>query len=139
MAKEIQHIGTVAEVSAKQVVVRITSRSACGSCAARAACGLAEAQEKLIEVRTADAARYAVGDEVMVGVKPYIGAKAVGLAYVGALAVLILALVLSVGVFGVSEGVGVLITLAAVALYYGALWLVKDKIEHTIQFTINKN
>ncbi len=139
MAKEIQHIGTVAEVSAKQVVVRITSRSACGSCAARAACGLAEAQEKLIEVRTADAARYAVGDEVMVGVKPYIGAKAVGLAYVGALVVLILALVLSVGVFGVSEGVGVLITLAAVALYYGALWLVKDKIEHTIQFTINKN
>ena len=139
MAKEIQHIGTVAEVSAKQVVVRITSRSACGSCAARSACGLAEAQEKLIEVNTADAARYAVGDEVMVGVKPYIGAKAVGLAYVGALAVLILALVLSVGVFGVSEGVGVLITLAAVALYYGVLWLVKDKIEHTIQFTINKN
>lgn len=139
MAKEIQHIGTVAEVSANRVVVRITSRSACGSCAARAACGLAEAQEKLIEVRTADAARYAVGDEVMVGVKPYIGAKAVGLAYVGALVVLILALVLSVGVFGVGEGVGVLITLAAVALYYGALWLVKDKIEHTIQFTINKN
>ena len=139
MAKEIQHIGTVAEVSAKQVVVRITSRSACGSCAARSACGLAEAQEKLIEVRTADAARYAVGDEVTVGVKPYIGAKAVGLAYVGALVVLILALVLSVGVFGFSEGVGVLITLAAVALYYGVLWLVKDKIEHTIQFTINKN
>lgn len=139
MAKEIQHVGTVAEVSAKQVVVRITSRSACGSCAARAACGLAEAQEKLIEVKTTDAARYAVGDEVTVGVKPYIGAKAVGLAYVGALVVLILALVLSVGVFGVSEGVGVLITLAAVALYYGVLWLVKDKIEHTIQFTINKN
>ena len=139
MAKEIQHVGTVAEVSAKQVVVRITSRSACGSCAARAACGLAEAQEKLIEVKTADAARYAGGDEVTVGVKPYIGAKAVGLAYVGALVVLILALVLSVGVFGVSEGVGVLITLAAVALYYGVLWLVKDKIEHTIQFTINKN
>ena len=139
MAKEIQHIGTVAEVSAKQVVVRITSRSACGSCAARSACGLAEAQEKLIEVKTADAARYAVGEEVTVGVKPYIGAKAVGLAYVGALVVLILALVLSVGVFGVSEGVGVLITLAAVALYYGVLWLVKDKIEHTIQFTINKN
>lgn len=126
-------------MSAKQVVVRITSRSACGSCAARAACGLAEAQEKLIEVKTADAARYAVGDEVTVGVKPYIGAKAVGLAYVGALVVLIVALVLSVGVFGVSEGVGVLITLAAVALYYGVLWLVKDKIEHTIQFTINKN
>lgn len=139
MAKEIQHIGTVAEVDTNRVVVRITSRSACGSCAARAACGLAEAQEKLIEVRTADAARYAVGDEVMVGVKPYIGAKAVGLAYVGALVVLIVALVLSVGVFGVSEGVGVLITLAAVVLYYGALWLVKDKIEHTIQFTINKN
>lgn len=139
MAKEIQHVGTVSEVSAKQVVVRITSRSACGSCAARAACGLAEAQEKLIEVKTADAARYAVGDEVTVGVKPYIGAKAVGLAYVGALVVLIVALVLSVGVFGISEGVGVLITLAAVALYYGVLWLVKDKIEHTIQFTINKN
>ena len=139
MAKVVQHSGTVDHTEQGKVVVRITSRSACGSCAARSACGLAEAQEKLIEVNTADAARYAVGDEVTVGVKPYIGAKAVGLAYVGALVVLILALVLSVGVFGVSEGVGVLITLAAVALYYGVLWLVKDKIEHTIQFTINKN
>ena len=139
MSQTVWHSGIVDRTEQRKVVVRITSRSACGSCAARSACGLAEAQEKLIEVKTADAARYAVGDEVTVGVKPYIGAKAVGLAYVGALVVLILALVLSVGVFGVSEGVGVLISLAAVALYYGVLWLVKDKIEHTIQFTINKN
>lgn len=139
MAKEIQHSGTVDQVEEGLVVVRITSRSACGSCAARAACGLAEAQEKLIEVHTSSAADYRVGEEVTVGVKSHIGAKAVLLAYVGALVVLIVALVLSVGLFGLSEGLGIVVTFAAVGLYYVALWLVKDRIEHTIQFTINKN
>lgn len=139
MSQEIWHSGVVDRIEGRKVVVRITSRSACGSCAARQACGLAEATEKLVDVYTDRAAEYAAGDAVEVGVKKNIGGKAVALAYGGALVVLIAALVLSIVVLGLTEGVAILVTVGAVALYYAVLWLMRDKIEHTIQFSITKN
>lgn len=118
-------------------MVRITSRSACGSCAARAACGLAEAAEKEVEVYTDRAADYRMGDTVMVGVRKRIGGRAVLLAYVGALFVLLGALIVATAC-GVNEGIAVVVTLGAVGAYYGLLWLFRRKIENTIQFTITQ-
>lgn len=138
MSQEVQHSGTVLRVEGKTVFVRITSRSACGSCAARAACGLAEATEKVVEVYTAQAASFKTGDEVLVGVRKRVGGKAVLLAYVGALVVL-LAVLITATALGMNEGVAVLVTLAAVALYYGILRLMRKQIEHTIQFSITQN
>ena len=137
MAQEIQHSGTVLRVEGSTVFVRITSRSACGSCAARAACGLAEATEKVVEVVTPKAAAYKTGDAVLVGVRKRIGGKAVLLAYVGALVVLLAALIAATAC-GVSEGLSVLITLGAVAVYYGVLRLLRKQIENTIQFSITQ-
>lgn len=139
MAKVVQHSGTVQSTEQGKVVVRITSRSACGSCAAKQACGLAEATEKIVEVYTTDWAQYKAGDEVLVGVKQQIGMKAVAMAYGGALVVLLAALILSTEVLHLGDGIAVLVTIGAVALYYGALWLMKDKIEQTIHFTITTN
>lgn len=139
MAKVVQHSGTVQSTEQGKVVVRITSRSACGSCAAKQACGLAEATEKIVEVYTTDWAQYKAGDEVLVGVKQQIGMKAVAMAYGGALVVLLAALILSTEVLHMGDGIAVLVTIGAVALYYGALWLMKDKIEQTIHFTITTN
>lgn len=139
MPKVVQHSGTVQSTEQGKVVVRITSRSACGSCAAKQACGLAEATEKIVEVYTTDWAQYKAGDEVLVGVKQQIGMKAVAMAYGGALVVLLAALILSTEVLYLGDGIAVLVTIGAVALYYGALWLMKDKIEQTIHFTITTN
>ena len=52
MARLIEHSGVVDRVEGDTVRVKITSRSACGTCSARQACGLAEAQEKIVVVRT---------------------------------------------------------------------------------------
>lgn len=139
MSQTVWHSGIVDRTEERKVVVRITSRSACGSCAARQACGLAEATEKLVEVYTDAAAEYQLGDEVQVGVQKHIGGKAVALAYVGALVVLIVALVLSIEVAGLAEGAAIGVTFAAVAAYYGVLWLFRKRIDNTIQFTITKN
>ena len=138
-APDIRHSGTILRIESAGVVVRIVSQSACGSCAARAACGLAEATEKEIEVAVADPSAYAVGEQVEVGVRRNLGMKAVAIAYGGALAVLLAALFVTVGLLGRSEGEGIAATVAAVALYYAALWLLRDKIAHTIQFTITKH
>ena len=128
MADLIEHSGVVERTERDTVYVRITSRSACGTCKARQACGLAEAQDKIVAVATPEAGQYAVGGEVMVGV----------LAYVGALAVLLAVLAGTIAVAGWSEGAGALAAIAGVGVYYFVLWLFRRKIEHTIQFTITK-
>ena len=139
MAREIEHSGVVERTEAGKVFVRIVSHSACGTCSARQACGLAETQEKIVEVTTAAAADYAPGDAVAVGVKRRVGLLSVALAYGGALVVLLAVLLLTVGAAGWAEGPGALAALGSVALYYMVLWLCRRKIEHTIQFTITKN
>ena len=91
VAELIEHSGVVERTERGAVHVRITSRSACGTCKARQACGLAEAQDKIVAVATPEAGQYAAGREVMVGVRRSAGVRAVVLAYVGALAVLLAA------------------------------------------------
>ena len=139
MEKPITHTGTVREIAQDKVVVAITSSAACGSCKARQACGLAETQEKLVEVPCAEAAAYAVGEEVTVGIRRSAGMRAVLLGYVGALAVLLAMLGITVGWWGWSEGKGAAAALGAVTGYYIVLWAMRRKIEHTIKFTITKN
>ena len=138
MERLIEHSGAVERAEADRVFVRITSHSACGTCSARQACGLAETQDKIVEVATPDAAAYAPGDTVMVGVRRRAGMLSVLLAYVGALVVLLAALTLGIGVGGWAEGAAAGVALGAVALYYMVLWLFRRRIEHTIQFTITK-
>ena len=138
MAELIEHSGVVERTERGAVHVRITSRSACGSCKARQACGLAEAQDKIVTVATPGAAEYAAGDAVTVGVRRSAGIRAVVLAYVGALAVLMAVLVAAIAGMGWSEGAGALAAIAGVGVYYFVLWLFRAKIEHTIQFTITK-
>ena len=137
--KRIEHTGRVERVESDTVYVTITSSSACGSCKARQACGLAETQEKTVVVRCADAAQYAAGDDVTVGIRRSAGARAVILGYVGALVVLMGILLITVGWLGWDEAAGAAAALGSVAGYYGALWSMRHKIEHTIQFTITKN
>ena len=65
----IEHEGIVSRVEGDRVYVKITSQSACGTCKAREACGLAEAQEKIVEVTTPGAQQhYTAGESVTVGV-----------------------------------------------------------------------
>ena len=138
MARLIEHSGLVERTDREMVYVRITSQSACGSCKAREACGLAEAQDKIVAVATPDAAQYTTGEAVMVGVRRSAGIRAVVLAYVGALVVLLAVLIAAITGMGLSEGVGALAAIAGVGVYYFVLWLFRRKIEHTIQFTITK-
>ena len=129
----IEHEGIVSRVEGDRVYVKITSQSACGTCKAREACGLAE-------VTTPGAQQhYTAGESVTVGVRRSAGAVAVILAYVGALAVLLAVLAAAVAALGWSEGRSALAALAAVGVYYCVLWLFRHKIEHTIHFSITKN
>ena len=99
---------------------------------------IGRSQDKIVTVATPGAAEYAAGDAVTVGVRRSAGMRAVVLAYVGALAVLMAVLVAAIAGMGWSEGAGALAAIAGVGVYYFVLWLFRTKIEHTIQFTITK-
>lgn len=99
---------------------------------------MGEAQEKIVEVATPDAVGYASGEEVLVGVRRRVGGRAVLMGYVGALAVLIGSLVLTLEVLGWNEGLSAVVSLAGVGLYYFVMWLLRHRIDHSIHFTITR-
>lgn len=138
MSGFIEHSGTVVHTEAERLYVRIVATSACGACHARGACGMGESQERIVEVVASDASSYAAGDAVTVAVRRGVGTRAVVLAYVGALAVLLVVLLTTVGALAWNERSAALAALGAVALYYTLLRLLRRRIERPVRFIITK-
>ncbi|MEE1099185.1 MAG: SoxR reducing system RseC family protein [Alistipes sp.] len=136
--KQIQHRGEVRSVEPGMVHVAIVASSACHSCAARQVCGMSESTEKIIDVRCSSWQEFKAGDVVTVGEEQRMGTKAVLIAYVGAFLAMMLVLVTAI-LLGAGEGVSALLSLLAVVLYYFVVYLLRDKFEHTINFTITKS
>ena len=129
------HTGKVVSMTPQTTTVQIVSHAACSQCHAAGVCGLSEYTEKAIEVPTSPSASYGVGDEVQVVLKATMGLKAVWLAYFLPLVVL-LGVALGLIALGLSEVVAGLAGIGAVALYYGVLWLLRDRLRNEYVFTI---
>ena len=134
----VKHLGEVIRIEGDVVAVRMRVNSACSACHAKGVCGVSEQTDKIVEVETADASMYKVGDSVEVALlQRDMGSKSVILAYVVPFFVLTLALVGAL-LLGASEGVAVLSALVGVALWYGVLYLMRDKVKNRIKFIIIK-
>lgn len=134
----VTHSGRVIGVFRDTVTVAVESSEACGSCASRSACSLGvQSNTRNILITTPDASSFSVGEIVTVATRTQMGLMAVALCY--AVPAVVLVAVLAAAVLcGVSEGVAALISLGSVAIYYGILWLVRDKLAQKISFTIEK-
>lgn len=138
MAKEeISHTGKIVEITPEFTTVEIISESACSACHASALCGLSEFKKKAVEVPTSATELYEVGEEVLVNLKASMGHKAVWVAYVVPLFVL-LAVLLGLGAVGVGELAAGLAGIGATALYYFVIWLLRDKLRNDYIFYIKK-
>ena len=134
----VKHCGEVIRIEGNSVFVRMTVNSACSACRAKGVCGVSESTEKIVEVETASAADFNIGESVEVALlSDYMGAKSVVLAYVVPFLVLTLMLVGSL-MMGAGEGVAVLSALGGVAIYYVVLHLLRDKVKNKIKFIIIK-
>lgn len=133
----IEHSGVVVRVDVGRVYVEIIAQGACGGCSARQACGLGESEHKIVEILSPDASAYCVGDTVEVSLTKHMGLTAVLLAYVIPFVVL-LCVIVAGHLLGVSEGASAMLSLGSVVLYFGALRLVRRKIEKKIHFTLSK-
>lgn len=135
MKEEVSHKGKVVRVTPQVTTVAILQEGACQGCHAAGLCGMAEMQEKAVEVPTSPYSPHAVGEEVELVLKASMGMKAVWLAYFIPLLVL-LAVILGLIGLGVGEVVAGLSGIGAVGLYYLLLWLFRDKLKNEYVFTI---
>ena len=127
MTRPIEHIATVVRAGDGVVEVELTAQSACASCHARMACGIA----------TPEASAFTAGERVTVSVERNMGMTAVLWAYVVPFVVLLGALV-AASLAGWSDGAAALAAVGGIALYYGTLYLLRERLEKKIHFKIHK-
>lgn len=137
MADIIKHRGIVEKVEGSHVVVRIVQTSACAACSAKGLCNASESKEKQIDVYEVNAS-YRIGEEVVLYGTTSMGMRAVFLAFGIPMLLLMVALFVTMRVTDGDALVSSLVALFAVVPYYLVIYFMKDKLNKTFSFTIEK-
>ena len=137
MTDIIKHRGIVEKVEGAHVVVRIVQTSACAACSAKGLCNASESKEKQIDVYEAGAS-YRIGEEVVLCGSTSMGMRAVFLAFGIPMLLLLFALFVTMRVTDGDALVSSLVALFAVVPYYLVIYFMKDKLNKTFSFTIEK-
>ena len=137
MADLIKHRGIVEKVDGSHVTVRIVQTSACSACSAKGLCNASESKEKQIDVYEVNPA-YRIGEEVILCGTTSMGMKAVLLAFGIPVFLLLAALFVTMRVTDGDALLSAIVALVAVVPYYAVLYLMKDKMNKTFSFVIEK-
>lgn len=133
----IKHAGRVLSVTSVQTKVEIQAQTACAACHARAVCGASNGESRILTVRRPDDGTVKPGDDVNVVIRQGQGFKAVFIAYLVPLFIL-LVLLLTLPLFFENELVTGLGALGFVALYYLVLAQFRDRLNSGFVFTVEK-
>ena len=136
--EEITHKGRIVEITPEFTMVEIISESACSTCHAAGLCGISEYTTKAVQIPTTARTLYEVGDEVELVLKASMGHKAVWLAYVFPLIVL-LTFILVPNALGKGELISALCGFLGVAVYYLVIYLFRGKLKNEYIFAIREN
>ena len=134
-SSEISHRGRIVSITPEVTTVQIVSESACSACHAKGLCSLGDSTVKEVELPTRGWDNYQVGDEVSVVLQASMGHKAVWLAYVLPLLLMAAALLVTLSAGG-SELLAGGVAIAAVALWYAVLWLLRGRLRNEYIFNI---
>ena len=137
MAEEVSHAGRIVEITPEYTTVEIVSESACSSCHAKGLCSLGESKSKVIQLPTRGWDNYKVGDEVNVTLSATMGHKAVWVAYVIPL-VIMMGVLLALVAAGVGELASGLCAIGAVAVYYLCIKLFGGRLKNEYIFNIKQ-
>lgn len=118
----VEQKGIVIKKQEDKLVVKIEQKSTCSSCHARGACTSLDKKDKEIEIKSKDTANYNIGDEVIITISTKLGMKAVFIAFVLPLILLVIALFLSIKLFSLTQSLSALVSLLVVAAYYFFLY-----------------
>lgn len=137
MADIIKHRGIVEKIDGSHVVVRIVQTSACSACSAKGLCNASESKEKQIDVYEVNPS-YRIGEEVVLCGSTSMGMRAVFLAFGVPALLLLFALFVTMRISDGDAILSAIISLLAVIPYYVVIYLMKDKMNKTFSFVIEK-
>ena len=137
MADIIKHRGIVEKIEGSHVVVRIVQTSACSACSAKGLCNASESKEKQIDVYEVNPS-YRIGEEVVLCGSTSMGMRAVLLAFGIPVLLLLAALFITMRVTDGDALLSSIVALLAVIPYYLVIYLMKDKMNKTFSFVIEK-
>ena len=136
MADVIKHDGVVDSIEGNCIHVRIVQASACAACGAKSLCSAAESKEKIVDVYGADITAYQVGQRVMVEGAAAMGMKAVRLAFLFPLVLLVAAVAMVMWLADGNEALAALAALLVLTIYFLLLFANKKKLAREFSFTI---
>ncbi len=136
MADVIKHDGIVDSIEGDCIHVRIVQASACATCGAKSLCSAAESKEKIVDIYGADAKAYQVGQRVMVEGAATMGMKAVRLAFLFPLLLLVAAISVAMWLTKDNEAVAALSALLALVVYFLTLFACKKRLMREFTFII---
>lgn len=133
--RQIEHLGVIERIMSQSVIVNIAQEAACSACAAAQLCHSADKQEKNMEIPCADAAKYSIGQPVVIVGELGLGLRATFWAYVVPLVVLMAVLLIVARATG-SEGWGAIAALLSLIPYYIILYILRDRMQRTFTFRL---
>lgn len=133
--EHISHKGRIVEISPETTTVEIISSSACAACHAKSLCGMSENVSKQVMVPTRPG--FECGEEVNVLLSRSMGHKAVWLSYIVPLILLVSTIIL-LSLFCENEFVLGGISVGVVAVWYFIVWLFRDKLADSFDFSMEK-
>lgn len=134
----VEQKGIVIKKQEDKLVVKIEQKSTCSSCHARGACTSLDKKDKEIEITTKDVENYSIGDEVIITISTKLGMKAVFIAFVLPLILIVVALFLSIKIFSLSQSLSALISLVVLSAYYFFLYKQNLFLSKQFNFTIKE-
>ena len=133
MSNPIIHTGVIRSINDDTITVAIAVEASCGNCHAKSICGLSEVSEKLVYIKKTTENLH-IGDEVQVYMNSSLGAKAVVLAYLLPLLILIGSLFICLQF--TNELIASLVALLLIAGHFYLLSRFSDKLERKFSFSI---
>jgi len=137
MADIIKHRGVVEKIDGSHVVVRIVQTSACSACSAKGLCNASESKEKQIDVYESNPS-YRIGEEVVLCGSTSMGMRAVLLAFGIPVLLLLFALFVTMRITDGDALLSAIVAMLAIIPYYFVIYLMKDKMDKTFSFVIEK-
>jgi len=136
MSTKISHSGIVESISEGCVQVRILQTSACAACKVAGHCHASESKEKIVDVlNVADVSHLKVGDNVVVSASRDVANRALLLGF-GVPFLILLSVLLVMLQLVSDEGLAALAALLALLPYYGLLYLMRERIQQKMAFSI---
>jgi len=132
----IEHEGIVKEICRDHIKIEIKKKDACGVCHSKNFCSLSQTTHKIVEIKNANLA-YQVGDKVTVIMEQSSGYMALFLGYIVPFFIIIIFLFFFLRITQ-NEGLSVFLVLLSVMVYYGTLYVLREKLKTIFSLKIKE-